>query len=195
MKASGVVLGFHGMWRDVAERLLLGRDKLKPGRNAWDWLGTGVYLWEGNLERALEWKPYYSQSGRSEVDWCALGVVVNLGNCLDLLDHGCVQLVREAYQRMEAAYSDAGLEMPQNLPGNADDRLRRKRLLDFQVLNYLHEGQATENLEYFDTVRGAFYEGEPVFPGAEIYDQTHIQICVRNLASILGYFAPPGLVF
>ena len=42
----------------------------------------------------------------------------------------------------------------------------------------------------YDTVRGAYLEGEPVYPEAKIYNQTHIQICVRNVECILGYFVP-----
>ena len=41
----------------------------------------------------------------------------------------------------------------------------------------------------YDTVRGAFLEGEDLYPGAQIKAGTHIQICVREPAkSIIGYF-------
>ena len=42
----------------------------------------------------------------------------------------------------------------------------------------------------FDTVRGAFLEGPPVYPGTTISAETHIQIAVRNLDCILGVFRP-----
>jgi hypothetical protein len=42
----------------------------------------------------------------------------------------------------------------------------------------------------FDTVRGAFWEGDPAFPGSEIEKQSHIQIAVRNPECVLGYFKP-----
>jgi hypothetical protein len=40
-------------------------------------------------------------------------------------------------------------------------------------------------------VRGAFFEGEPLFEGAGIMAQTHLQLAVRNPKnSIRGYFRP-----
>ncbi|HZU36516.1 MAG TPA: hypothetical protein VFA18_11435 [Gemmataceae bacterium] len=42
----------------------------------------------------------------------------------------------------------------------------------------------------YDTVRAAFLEGEPVYPGAGFSRENHIQIAVRNSACILGVFRP-----
>ena len=42
----------------------------------------------------------------------------------------------------------------------------------------------------FDTVRGAFPEGDPVFDESQILTKTHVQICVRNPESIAAYFLP-----
>jgi len=44
----------------------------------------------------------------------------------------------------------------------------------------------------YDTVRGAFFEGKPLFEGSGIMAQTHIQLAVREpKTSIRGYFRPP----
>jgi hypothetical protein len=48
-----------------------------------------------------------------------------------------------------------------------------------------HTGRGT-----YQTVRGAFMEGTPVYPGAGIFEKTHIQIAVRDPDWILGYFRP-----
>jgi hypothetical protein len=40
------------------------------------------------------------------------------------------------------------------------------------------------------TVRGVFVEGNPAFPGSQIYAKTHVQIAVRDSSCILGYFLP-----
>ena len=37
---------------------------------------------------------------------------------------------------------------------------------------------------------GAYIEGEPIYRGATLYAQTHIQLCVRNPNCIKGYFNP-----
>lgn len=42
----------------------------------------------------------------------------------------------------------------------------------------------------FDSVRAAFSEGGPAFPGAGIQKKSHIQICIRNLDCIKGFFVP-----
>jgi len=52
----------------------------------------------------------------------------------------------------------------------------------FQML--LDEG------EQYDSVRCAFVEGQRAFSGSGIFEQSHIQICIRNPACILGVFRP-----
>lgn len=65
-----------------------------------------------------------------------------------------------------------------------------KRHLDCAVINYAHEVRRKEKMPGFDSVRGAFFEGKPLYEGARIMEKTHIQLCVRNPDSILGYFRP-----
>jgi hypothetical protein len=50
---TGFVLGYHGCDRKVGERLL-GGEALKPSNNDYDWLGPGIYFWEANPLRGLE---------------------------------------------------------------------------------------------------------------------------------------------
>ena len=40
----------------------------------------------------------------------------------------------------------------------------------------------------YDTVRGAFWEGEELYPNAGFKEKNHVQIVVRNQESIKGYF-------
>ncbi|HEX8463307.1 MAG TPA: hypothetical protein VF627_01700 [Abditibacterium sp.] len=48
-------LGFHGCDRSVGEAILAGREEhLLPSKNDYDWLGWGIYFWESNPRRALE---------------------------------------------------------------------------------------------------------------------------------------------
>lgn len=42
----------------------------------------------------------------------------------------------------------------------------------------------------FDTVREVFVEGDELYPIAGFKEKNHIQICVRNLNCIKGYFNP-----
>jgi hypothetical protein len=62
------------------------------------------------------------------------------------------------------------------------------RYLDCAVVEMLHTIQAEDGLASFQTVRGAFLEGSPIYPGAGVRERNHIQICVRELRCIKGYF-------
>lgn len=75
------------------------------------------------------------------------------------------------------------------------------RELDCTTIEFMHQ-EILNNIitdkkqagfsEYkmFDTVRGVFTEGGPAFPGTGIFDKSHIQICIRNLNCIKGFFLP-----
>lgn len=53
-KRSNLVLGFHGCDATVVEKVLNQQDVLRPSENDYDWLGNGIYFWENNNSRALE---------------------------------------------------------------------------------------------------------------------------------------------
>lgn len=59
-----------------------------------------------------------------------------------------------------------------------------------QSNDWRDENPDTAPLQSYDTVRGAFWEGGPIYPGARIEKKNHVQICVRNADSIIGYFRP-----
>lgn len=42
----------------------------------------------------------------------------------------------------------------------------------------------------YDSVRGAFYEGDVAYKGTEIRKKNHIQVCLRNMNCIKGFFLP-----
>jgi len=62
------------------------------------------------------------------------------------------------------------------------------RKLDCAVLNHLIDNDE----KGFDTVRGLFVEGDPVYDGAEIFEKTHAEIAVRTPKCIRGIFLPLG---
>ena len=79
--------------------------------------------------------------------------------------------------------------MPVNQGPVPDMKLRK---LDCAMLNwYLTMAEQKEDIQY-DTVRGCFPEGGPVFTGSGISRESHIQIAVRNPDCILGVFRPSG---
>lgn len=86
--------------------------------------------------------------------------------------------------------------MPQNR--DAPDDLNEDRVLrylDCAVLRHLHEileAQPARHrlIEPFDTVRGTFHEGGPLYPGAKIMEKSHVQVAVRTPSCIKGFFWP-----
>ena len=59
-----------------------------------------------------------------------------------------------------------------------------------KVIEHLHLSRKLNNEIPFDTVRGAFWEGEPLYYSSGFCKQNHIQICVRNPNCIKGFFEP-----
>lgn len=58
------------------------------------------------------------------------------------------------------------------------------------VFNSLHRLREEGKEPPYDTVRGLFWEGEPLYDNAGVRQGNHIQICVRDPDCILGYFRP-----
>lgn len=195
MYASAFVLGFHGCDESVGERVLAGKDHLVPSTNDYDWLGHGIYFWENSPERAKQWAEFLSKHSPKPRDRIAkpfvIGAIIDLGNCLDLTEASSLGLVRSGFSEMRLAMESIGIDLPKNEPGARGDEDLLKRKLDCTVINYVHAMRDNEDgLKPFDSVRGAFSEGQPLYDGAKIMAKTHIQICVRNRASVRGYFRP-----
>ncbi|MBN9385379.1 MAG: hypothetical protein J0H74_31770 [Chitinophagaceae bacterium] len=50
-----LIFGFHGCDESVRNRLLNRPDEIVFSKEKYDWLGHGMYFWENNYERALQW--------------------------------------------------------------------------------------------------------------------------------------------
>ncbi len=184
MISQSLVLAYHGCDASVAESVIAGRDQLRPSRRGYDWLGAGIYFWEDSESRAWQWAEEGVRGSRIKKP-AVVGAVIQLRECLNLIDPESIEIVRKAH----AAY----LRMSR-LTGREPETNRgaglRARFLDCEVFNTLHQLRAAERKESFDTVRAFFVEGTELYPGAGIRAQDHIQIAVRNPACIRGYFRP-----
>lgn len=49
------ITAFHSCDKEIGLKVLNGEEPLIPSDNIWDWLGPGVYFWEQNPGRALEY--------------------------------------------------------------------------------------------------------------------------------------------
>lgn len=181
------ILGFHGCDRSIGEAILRGKiAHLKPSEKAHDWLGHGIYFWEGNPQRALEWAQQRERDGAISYPF-VLGAIIDLRHCLDLFDSHGLRQVADAHRMLQDTFKLLEQPMPQNV-GKTPDKLGR--LLDCAVMNALHRFRAEAEAPEFDSVRGPFLEGDPLYPDAGFRSHNHIQICVRNTACVKGYFRP-----
>ena len=185
---SGLILGFHGCERNVRDGIVSGIDTLRYNNNPYDWLGYGNYVWENNYDRAL----HFAQNlpGGNKFDEPAvLGAVIDLDFCLDLLDTENIRLVHHSFTVLQTAFESAKKPMPVNrTAGGSPDLLLRH--LDCAVIENLHRLRGQKKDKPFDSVRGMFAEGEPLYSNAGFRDKNHIQICVRNPNCIKGFFIP-----
>lgn len=201
MRSSGsFILGYHGCYRDVGEKLLTG-DVFVASEEEYDWLGPGVYFWENDPRRALEWaKEKVKRSKRGEP--MVVGAVIAPGRCLDLTTRDDLDLLQAAYESLKFANERAGADMPQN-KDLAHDRFndRKLRFLDCAVIRHLEKNIEDEAEEVrakgeipvvlpIQTVRGLFVEGGELYEGGGFFQKTHSQIAVVDQTSILGVFRP-----
>lgn len=183
------VIGFHSCDKEVGLRILNGKDELMPSENSWDWLGGGIYFWEQNPARAVEYaieSAERKQFNKYPINApFVLGAIIDLGNCLNLTESGSLKILSESFRGLKAIHDLAGKEMPINKANN--------RALDCAVIQFLHQSRLQDNKPEFDTVRCAFPEGELAYPDSYISSRLHIQICVRNQECIKGFFLPRPL--
>lgn len=185
-----LTIGFHGCDQSVVDKVIAGKENLLASTNDYDWLGSGIYFWENNEERALEWAVELSKRPGSTVKQPAvIGAIIDLGYCFDLTDTAYLKELKKSYDFALEFSRISGIPLPINKTlGNSTDMLLRK--LDCYVIQTTHRINREANKRAYDSVRGVFWEGKPLYPNAGFAEKNHIQICICNPNCIKGYFLP-----
>lgn len=181
------VLGFHGTEKDLVSRIVqqTRREHLQASRQRYDWLGHGVYFWEHDPARGLDWAQ--TRRGRSIRKPDVIGAIIDLGRCLDLTTISGLSEVRLAYAYYKKSKQMLGQPLANNRMGH--DMLLRE--LDCQVIQTLHQLRKDKGWPAYDSVRAAFPEDQALYEGAGFKAKNHIQLCVLNARDcIKGYFRP-----
>lgn len=132
------VLGFHGCDIDTANNLISGKTThLKHSENNYDWLGHGIYFWEGDPTRTHEW------ALASHKKPAVLGAIIDLRHCLDLFNRQALEETRRSHEALIKALTGPKLFKTANIPANNNKR----RNLDCAVFQFLHA--ARKNNAYF----------------------------------------------
>lgn len=183
-KLPNLILAFHGCNSETYNNVIKNNQPLNKSLNRYDWLGNGIYFWENSYQRAFEWAQSHYPKNPAVV-----GAVIDLGNCLNLTDYKSCEILKLGYELLVSDYRNAGKELPKNkrIKSSRDVLLRD---LNCAVIQEIHQFNKEHKLPEYDSVRGLFFEGEPVFPGSCIYEKTHVQVCVTNPNCIKGYFTP-----
>lgn len=163
---SRLVTGFHGCHTAAAREILAGGSFL-PSQNGYDWLGQGIYFWEDGSARAAEWaRKRFGDEG------VVLQATIDLGHCLNLLDTAHFERMSQIYEELVSTYRYLGVPLPRNT--------RKRHELDYLVVEAYCKRGAMTGGEAFQTVRGCFPEGAPLYEGSRILRETHIQVAVRD---------------
>lgn len=192
-KLPQIVLGFHGCDQSVVDRVLNSpSEHLRPSKNVYDWLGNGVYFWLNDPQRAYEWAEDYSKRKPNLVKTPAvIGAVIDLGMCLNLCERESILLLQRSYSDLALAFDKLGLNINSEFQNRRADAggFKLLRELDCVVIEHAIEMVSSFGSS-FDTVYGYFQEGTDAYTGSGIKAKSHIQIAVRNLDCIKGYFLP-----
>lgn len=117
------------------------------------------------------------------------GAVIELGTCLDFLDHSDIDFVKEVYDLFVEYLQETNSPLPVNSSFNSKANDLMKRELYCAVVSHAKE-LAKLNEISIDTVRASFQEGDPIYPSANFHDKTFIQIAVVNPKCIKGIYLP-----
>lgn len=196
-----LIIGFHGCDAYVRDNLINNPDCIIASKEPYDWLGHGMYFWENNYHRALQWAQDKMKRGKIKVP-SVIGAIIYLGYCCDFLDTKFIQMIQSYHKIMVDAYKLAETELPQNKDHPHDkhkDKLFRE--LDCRAIEFMHEEKVRDALDnmrelgftdhkIFESTRGVFTEGGPAFDGSGLFAKSHVQICIRNPNCIKGFFLP-----
>jgi hypothetical protein len=184
------IYGFHGLDKDIGLRILNQEQEFKHSDNQYDWLGDGIYFWENNLARAWQ----YAETARARKNSSiktpyVLGAILELGNCLYLLNQKYLDFLAKSYDLLKERFLE-GKQLPKNTGFNQNDFDFKKRELDCAVIRMAHSYMQESCGIHFDSVRAAFWEGGELYEGAGFRKQNHIQIAILNPNCIKGVFLP-----
>ncbi len=169
------IIGFHGTDEATADRLVAG-EPFKESDSDDDWFGKGVYFWEYAPKQAWWWARKFKKHKTPAV----IGAIIRLGNCFDLLDPVNVSTLKEFHASAVEKWVATGIPIPKNG--------RHHRDLDCAIFNLFYQEAAAAG-KPIDTARAVYVptaSAKRVWKGSWIYEEAHLQICVRNPKHVLA---------
>lgn len=67
-RSPSFVLGFHGTEKTLVDKVVSGKTAhLKKSEGKYEWLGHGIYFWENDPQRGLEWAKSGNTKKKSKI--------------------------------------------------------------------------------------------------------------------------------
>lgn len=191
------VTGFHGTTLACANDIL-NTKTFMPSPGTHHWIGPGVYFWQDAPLRAWEWALYASRRDTARSPPAVIRAAISISHCFDLLDIGYERWIKQAYREMveqeQTAQGWSGEPVPlrvQQVPSFRDahgvkhhigDRVEGARAnynyRDFDVIERVLFNIHTTTGQRFTSARGAFSEGQMLYPSSFLFDRSHVQVAV-----------------
>lgn len=209
---GSIVLAYHGC--DVNTRDGLVRGNLAPhiSKNPYDWLGDGMYFFEGDPARALKLATFSHNNPQKLLTKqpiatpAVVGAILEVERWLDLTTQDGITNFTTAASTVIDAHKSEGTELPTNRPAFEGDEDLLHRSFDRAACQMVHvfrnllhkdalaSGQTEKIVATapYQASRGAFEQGKPIAPASSLCADTHIQIAVHDLSCIKGWFLIPG---
>lgn len=207
-----IVLAYHGC--DITTRDGFVRGEIKPriSSNHYDWLGDGLYFFEGDWNRALKLAQFSHDhpdlllTRKPIATPAVVGAVLEVDRWLDLTTQAGIADFTHAAQAVVSGSAARGSPLPTNKAAFDGDKDLLHRAFDKAACDMVHtfrrilhdhalQDQNTADIiasAPYQAARGAFEQGGLVSDGSSICADTHIQIAVQDLACIKGWFLVPG---
>lgn len=175
-----IILGFHGCTDEASKKINKPTD-FNESNEDYEWLGRGIYFWENNYNKALDWAKFrITTRNLIGVKPDVIGAVIGINdNWIDFFDDGHIDDLKSAYRKLLIWATSKNKMLPVN-DGS-------KRRLDCATINTMLHGLKKQNI-IVDGIRGGFFDGDEVYPSANFYEKSHIQLSVRNPKCILELF-------
>ncbi|WP_026432934.1 hypothetical protein [Paracidovorax oryzae] len=207
-----IVLAYHGCDITTRDGFVRGQIKPKISKNQYDWLGDGLYFFESDWGRALKLAqtshlhPSRLLTKKPIATPAVVGAVLDVDRWFDLTTQAGIGDFTKAAKAIGKASAERGTTSPENQPAFPGDQDLLHRGFDRAACEMVHTFRAAAHDEAliaqdthaivasapYQASRGAFEQGGVVSEGSSICADTHIQIAVRDLACIKGWFLVPG---
>lgn len=107
-----LTLGYHGCDRSIRDSVIAGK-AFQKSQNSYDWLGNGIYFWKNDERQAMEWAREQAKRGKIKAP-SVVGAVLDLGNCLNLMERESIELLRVGYDLLKYKSDLFDIALPEN---------------------------------------------------------------------------------